>query len=122
MGVIDYGDRMCVVRNGLREEIQPTSYAIDGKKMYEFNQDSGVLKLNKDMLPEGTLEKMSRAIRENPSGVSVTIPMMLHSPARLQRVREVEYLSESEVNVGTEECSGTNKPKLGFIKRLFRRT
>jgi len=123
MGIIDHGDGMSVVRDGVREEIQPTSYGIDGKTAYDFNQDSGVLKINRDMVPEGTLEQVSRAIGRSPDGISVVIPMAFHKPAELQGVREVQYLSENEVNVErTEGPTLIKKPKYNFLSRFFRRT
>ncbi len=120
-GYMDEGESMYVVRNGIREEIQPTSYAIDGKKVYDFDPDSGILKLNRGMLSEGTLEKMSKLIGESPDGISITIPIPLNSPAQLQRVREVRYLSENEIDMERIEVPTpiAEKPKGNFFTRFL---
>ncbi|HLC78591.1 MAG TPA: hypothetical protein VJH92_05700 [Candidatus Nanoarchaeia archaeon] len=121
MAMINNGDGMYAIINGVEEELVPTSYAIDRKRMYQFDQNSGVLKVNREILPEGALEKMSKAIIDNPEGITVNIPILLSPPARLQKVKEVRYLSEAEIRVVSEDTLKTNKPKYGFLGRLFNR-
>ena len=121
MAMINNGDGMYAIINGVEEELVPTSYAIDRKRMYQFDQNSGVLKVNREILPEGALEKMSKAIIDNPEGITVNIPILLSPPARLQKVKEVRYLSEAETRVVSEDTLKTNKPKYGFLGRLFNR-
>jgi hypothetical protein len=122
MNFIHYGNRLCVVKDGVIEEIPPISFSVDDKKVYEFFKDSGILKLNKNMVPEGQLEKMATAIGKNPEeGICVTIPLPFHSPARLTRVRKVQYFSETEINDVKEDTLLVNGLKYDFFKKWLRR-
>ena len=71
------------------------SLSVAGEKLYSYDQDSGLLKLNREKLPEGFLEQIAQEIEQNPQGITIGIndlPLPF-----LEGVKKVEYLSPEEM-------------------------
>jgi hypothetical protein len=73
------------------------------QNFFTYDQDAGVLKLNRNKFPEGTLEQITELIDQNPEEMIVDFGGLYFPP--LKGVKGVEYLSPEEMIVEREEAS-----------------
>ena len=94
------------------------SLSVGDKKLFYYDQDAGVLKLNKDEIPEGLLEQISRQIEQNLEGIEVGIKLPFErEPTLLKGVKAVLYFTPEEVLV--EEGLRYTLPRQGLAQKVM---
>lgn len=70
MRLIRDGLNTYTIRDGMRFLVMPERdiMGIDEQVVYDYTHASGVLKLNPEMIPEGTLEQMTQAVEDHNEG------------------------------------------------------
>jgi hypothetical protein len=127
VGVISDGFKTYVVRDGKKELIPPSSFAINSQRLFKYDQGSGQIKINRDFLPPGELEAIARLIEEGgEKGAVLDFPVPPFGEiVRVPGVRNVEYLSPEEIEVKKgEDTQGTYWRRGNLwtrIKRYFSR-
>ena len=71
------------------------SLSREGTLILDYDSDSGILRLNRDQVPEGTLEKLSKQI-ENGEEVCISIRPLTRTQTLLKGIKQVRYLSPEE--------------------------
>ena len=114
MPLIDTGNGLYTIKDGKMVPIEPShmSMAVENRNLFEYDVESGALKLNRDEVPEGMLEQLSKMIEKNPKGIDVVMsfPFPLPGPNHLKGVGSVSYFTPEEAvqKVETEEISKHN--------------
>lgn len=70
-----------------------TSFSVDGKTKWEYDVDTGVLRVAEGFIESSILEVLMKQVESMPGGVNVSIPVPLSDPARLKGVKRIEYLT-----------------------------
>lgn len=90
------------LQDGKWVPVNPTkaSFGIDGKIMYDYDQESGVLKLNPLTFPRGGLEEIAAAIESSPDKrLNFALSGEPFGTLYLNGVRSVQYLTPEEIPV-----------------------
>ena len=121
MGIIDYGDSIVIIRNGKEVEVPPNSFAINGQRFYDFDSESGVLRVNRGMIPEGELEKIMGLTEPiPPEGGRLVLALPFHRPVTLQGVKKIEYLPEDQMLVPQQQAhEPSNRSGYTLFQRLI---
>ena len=100
MGIEDMGDGRVykTYSDGSRELLFPEamSYVVDGKKVLGYDKIFGLLKINKELFPQGTLESLSQEAINHPDGFEFALDT-LGERIYLDGIKRVEYLSPEDL-------------------------
>lgn len=93
-GIMVYTDR-----DGKRvpADVTPISASINDQKMFHYDEKSGDLKLNREMVPGGILEQIVKQIEKSPEkGTDIKLVIPFQGPVVAKGVRSVSYFTPEE--------------------------
>ncbi|MFH1311445.1 MAG: hypothetical protein ABIH65_03510 [Nanoarchaeota archaeon] len=100
MGIIESADgTIYCTRNGKRvpANITPISAAINDQNMFHYNSSSGALKLNREMIQKGILEKIAEQIEKSPKKeTDISLDLPFEGPVLVKGVKSVAYFTSEE--------------------------
>jgi len=84
---------MTVIRGGVREYVPPAHVSVNGRNLYQFNQETGVLKAS--MSPEDIARIVEGMGPFDENGKEVLMPGVI-GPVRFTGVKSLESLANPE--------------------------
>lgn len=104
------------LKDGKWVSISPlkSSFAINGQKLFDYDGESGTLKLNRERGPQGALEGITKLIEQS-EGKGVNLDMTIPfepKPLYLEGIKHVSYLTPEESKV--EEKDDYSQPRVNL--------
>jgi hypothetical protein len=73
------------------------SFGIGGEMWFNYDPDSGTLKLNRDVYMDTRIESLNAHIKTKGGAIDVTMLLPIQGPVKLRGVKKITYLEEANV-------------------------
>ena len=125
MPIRDNGMGLETLQDGKWVPVIPerASMGIDGRRIFDYDQKTGILKFNGKMLPEGALEMMAAEFQSKSTseqGAEVTFLNPMTGEITLTGVRSIQALTQEEEKYDTTPRYRGTRTFLQRVRDYFR--